>query len=162
MQNTKKIIYIFLTLALLGFITFLVTRQSNKAQMADLTFSPYTEKDLKESEKVIRDAFFYKNKHDLGKLRGLYSSKYANSDFRLFNLANIKLLEIKLPEQKNYPALNPNLNIERKNMIMYKVKYYVEFKDQTIEPMDDGEYEIYYFLIKENNRGDWKIESTGV
>ncbi|MEA4901027.1 DUF4829 domain-containing protein [Desulfitobacterium sp.] len=162
MRNTKKIKYILLVLVSLGFIIFLVTWQSNKAQIASPTFPPYSKKDSKESEKVIRDAFFYENEHDLEKLRGLYSSRHANSDFRLFNLSNIKLLEIELPEQKDYPALNPKLNIERKNMIRYKVKYYVEFKDQTIEPMDNGEYEIYYFLIKENNRGDWKIESTGV
>lgn len=161
MKNNQKIIAVFLTLALLGLISFLVW-QSDNAQVADPRFPQYSKKDLRDSEKVIQNAFFYKDKHNLEKLRELYSSRYADSDFRLFNLASIKVLEIKLfEEQKNYP-LNPNLDIERKNMIMYKVRYYVEFKDQTIEPMDTGEYEINYFLIRENNKGNWKIESVGV
>ncbi|HWP97245.1 MAG TPA: DUF4829 domain-containing protein, partial [Syntrophomonadaceae bacterium] len=37
----------------------------------------------------------------------------------------------------------------------------VEYKDQKTEPRDSGEYEESFYLIKENNVGNWKIDDNG-
>ncbi|SDH84548.1 protein of unknown function [Desulfosporosinus hippei DSM 8344] len=163
MHKSKKIIYLFLALALIGLSIFLVVQQLDKTQVNDSGIIQYSKKDLRDSENVIRDKFFYENEHNLEKVRELYSSKYADSDFRLFNLASIKLLEIKLLEdERNYSYRAGFKDLERKNLIVYKVRYSVEFKDQTIEAIDSGEYDFAYYLIRENNGGNWKIDGTGM
>lgn len=127
----------------------------------------YDKSSLENSEKVIRESFKYKNDHNLKKLRELYSSSFKNTNFRLDNLVSTKVLGIKLlNNETNYNVYfnsgRGRINdVERKNVIIYKVKYYVEYKDQTIEPENSGEYEKGFTLIKENNLGNWKIDTIG-
>lgn len=170
MKISKKIIYIIgvSTILIMSFILLLIYNQPDQTKANNNNSFKYDKTTLEDSEKVIRDAFIYENNHNLNKLRDSYSSKYSNSSFRLDNLVSIKILELKLLEKEvnyndyfNYGRGRIN-NIERKNLIIYKVKYYIEFKDQTIEPMNSGEYERGYYLIRENNVGNWKIDDSGV
>ncbi|MBO3446012.1 DUF4829 domain-containing protein [Clostridium sp. CCUG 7971] len=47
-----------------------------------------------------------------------------------------------------------------KNVEIYKIKYNVKFKDVSKTPIDNGEDEIYYILVKDKN-SKWKIASWG-
>lgn len=128
----------------------------------------YEMKDLISSEQIIKDSFKYKNEHDLDKLRQCYSASYINSDFRLNNIVSTKVLDIKLlKDERNYSFYigtgNGRINgVKRKNLIIYRVRYAIEFKDQSIEPIDSGEYDESFYLIRENNLDSWKIDAIGV
>lgn len=123
---------------------------------------------IQSAETVILNSFKYENDHNLAKLKECYTSRYNKVNFRLDNIASTEVLEIKLLEDQRYYKFYLEYgrgrinNVDRKNIKAYKVKYYVEYKDQTIEPRDSGEYEQAYYLIKENNKGNWKIDSIGV
>ncbi|BAE84315.1 DUF4829 domain-containing protein [Desulfitobacterium hafniense] len=120
-----------------------------------------------QAKNTIESAFYFKNNKDVESLKNVYSDRYSYSFFKLENINKIDLIEIKLlKNEKNYNIyynygrgrIN---NVDRKNLIIFKVKYNIEYKDQKIEPVDSGIYEVAYFLIKENNTGNWKIDDVG-
>lgn len=163
MKINRKFIFI-IGLPTMFFLMIFISTYSQPSQSQ----VKYDKKTLEEAEKVIRDAFFYQNNHDLTKVKDLYSSRYSNSTFRLDNLISIQILELKLLKNeinyRLYLDYGPGRvnNIERKNLIIYKVRYNIEFKDQTLEPIDSGEYQRAYSLIRENNIGNWKIDDIGI
>ncbi|MGC7872677.1 DUF4829 domain-containing protein [Desulfosporosinus sp. SYSU MS00001] len=169
MKISKKLIYIIgLSILIISFIELLIYNQPGQIKANNTNSFKYGGNRFDDSEKVIRDSFIYENDHNLSKLRESYSSRYSDSNFRLDNLVSVKILEIKILEKEanyndyfSYGRGRIN-NIEKKNLIIYKVKYYVEYKDQTKEPMNSGEYERAYYLIRENNVGNWKIDDIGV
>lgn len=124
-------------------------------------------KDSIEAEQVIKDSFKYENENNLEKTLECYVDKYKNSDFGLDNLIYKNIIDIELLEDEpdfRYTIagilLNePNMDIEE--MKMYRVKSYVEYKDENIEPVDSGETSHRYTMIKLKDLNKWVIYSIG-
>ena len=120
-----------------------------------------------EAEQVINDSFKYENENNLEKALECYVDRYKNSDFGLDNLIYKNIIDIELLEDEpdfrytiSSILLNePNLNIEE--MKMYRVKSYVEYKDESIEPVDSGETSHRYTMIKLKDLNKWVIYSIG-
>lgn len=125
----------------------------------------YEESD--EVENVIKNSFKYRNEHDLDKTLELYIDRYKDSDFRLDNLESIEIIELKLLTDKsqyrqyiNNIILNES-DLKIKAIKIYEVKYYVEYKDETLEPNDSGEIMKQYCLIKLQDSDKWLIHGVG-
>lgn len=122
---------------------------------------------IKLPEQVIKDSFKYKNLHQLKSLLTCYTKRYENVNFRLDNLESCKLESLELiTDEKIYKSYFTSgrgmvNHIERENVRKYTVKYNVQYKDQSKEPIDSGDYETTYTLIRENNLGEWKIDGIG-
>ncbi|MBN1050487.1 DUF4829 domain-containing protein [Clostridium botulinum] len=118
---------------------------------------------MKSPEDVIRDSFKYKNSHQLKNLLICYTTRYKDINFRLDNLESCKLDSLELiTDSRIYKSyFTSGVEIKRENVRKYTVKYNVQYKDQSKEPIDSGDYETIYTLIRENNLGEWKIDGIG-
>ncbi|NFH90244.1 DUF4829 domain-containing protein [Clostridium botulinum] len=122
---------------------------------------------IKSPEDVIRDSFKYENAHQLKNLLTCYTTRYKDINFRLDNLESCRLNSLELITDsriyKSYFTSGRGMinNIKRENVRKYTVKYNVQYKDQSKEPEDSGEYEKLFTLIRENNLGEWKIDGIG-
>ena len=111
--------------------------------------------------KVIEKSFEFKNKHDYDEYKKCYKyPDYIQKD-SLDNIKSIKILYLdKVKDENQYKAFIDGNNIDKKNVEIYKVKYNVKFKDASKTPIDNGEDEIDYILVKDKN-SKWKIDSWG-
>ncbi|WP_017352572.1 DUF4829 domain-containing protein [Clostridium sp. ZBS4] len=122
---------------------------------------------IKSPEDVIRDSFKYENAHQLKNLLTCYTIRYKDINFRLDNLQSCRLDSLELITDsriyKSYFTSGRGMinNIKIENVRKYTVKYNVQYKDQSKEPEDSGEYEKMFTLIRENNLGEWKIDGIG-
>ncbi|NFA43339.1 DUF4829 domain-containing protein [Clostridium botulinum] len=122
---------------------------------------------IKSPEDIIRDSFKYENAHQLKNLLTCYTTRYKDINFRLDNLESCRLDSLELITDKkiykSYFTSGSGMinNIKRENARKYTVKYNVQYKDQSKEPIDSGDYETIYTLIRENNLGEWKIDGIG-
>ncbi|MBO3444346.1 DUF4829 domain-containing protein [Clostridium sp. CCUG 7971] len=79
----------------------------------------------------------------------------------LDNIESIKIISIdKVKDENLYKAFTEGNNIDKKNVEIYKVKYNIKFKDASKTPIDNGEDEIDYTLVKDEH-SKWKINSWG-
>ncbi|WP_252224179.1 DUF4829 domain-containing protein [Clostridium sp. ZBS2] len=118
---------------------------------------------IKSPEDVIRESFKYKNSHQLKNLLTCYTTRYKDVNFRLDNLESCRLdsLELITDEGICKSYFTSGVEIKRENVRKYTVKYNVQYKDQSKEPEDSGDYEKMFTLIRENNLGEWKIDGIG-
>ncbi len=120
-----------------------------------------------EAKKVIESYMNFMNKKDEEGLRSLLTPTERNqeSNFRLFNLNYVTLNKITLEEDiRLYDSYIKNFkdkdNLEYKDLIIYKVDYYIKYIDEKKEPIDSGDTEKLYYLIR-NSNGEWKISDIG-
>ena len=118
---------------------------------------------MKSPEDVIRDSFKYENVHQLKNLLTCYTTRYKDVKFRLDNLESCRLDSLELiTDSRIYKSyFTSGVEIKRENVRKYTVKYNVQYKDQSKEPEDSGDYEKMFTLIRENNLGEWKIDGIG-
>ncbi|WP_252223454.1 MULTISPECIES: DUF4829 domain-containing protein [unclassified Clostridium] len=118
---------------------------------------------IKSPEDVIRDSFKYENAHQLKNLLTCYTTRYKDINFRLDNLESCKLDSLELiTDSRIYKSyFTSGVEIKRENVRKYTVKYNAQYRDQSKEPEDSGDYEKMFTLIRENNLGEWKIDGIG-
>ncbi|NFG63126.1 DUF4829 domain-containing protein [Clostridium sp. CMCC3677] len=118
---------------------------------------------IKSSEDVISESFKYENSHQLKNLLTCYTTRYKDVNFRLDNLESCRLDSLELiTDSRIYKSyFTSGVEIKRENVRKYTVKYNVQYKDQSKEPEDSGDYEKMFTLIRENNLGEWKIDGIG-
>ncbi|NFH69213.1 DUF4829 domain-containing protein [Clostridium botulinum] len=118
---------------------------------------------IKSPEDVIRDSFKYENSHQLKNLLTCYTTRYKDVNFRLDNLESCRLDSLELiTDSRIYKSyFTSGVEIKRENVRKYTVKYNVQYKDQSKEPEDSGDYEKMFTLIRENDLGEWKIDGIG-
>ncbi|MCR1131900.1 DUF4829 domain-containing protein [Clostridium botulinum] len=92
-----------------------------------------------------------------------YTTRYKDVNFRLDNLESCRLDSLELiTDSRIYKSyFTSGVEIKRENVRKYTVKYNVQYKDQSKEPEDSGDYEKMFTLIRENNLGEWKIDGIG-
>lgn len=172
----KKFLWIVLILIILGIsivksLDFNNEKQSiNKNSTENISSiikkSNISEKSI-EAEEIIKSNFKYKNNHELDKLLECYTDKHKNDNFRLENIEMVEVKNIELETNEslywnyiNNVLLNePNLDFEE--LRIYNVKYYIEFKEGAIEPIDSGNNFRHYYLIKMKDSGKWLIKDVG-
>ncbi|WP_252229582.1 DUF4829 domain-containing protein [Clostridium sp. ZBS15] len=118
---------------------------------------------IKSPEDIIIESFKYENSHQLKNLLTCYTTRYKDVNFRLDNLESCRLDSLELiTDSRIYKSyFTSGVEIKRENVRKYTVKYNVQYKDQSKEPIDSGNYDTMYTLIRENNLGEWKIDGIG-
>ncbi|RDY23211.1 DUF4829 domain-containing protein [Romboutsia maritimum] len=120
-------------------------------------------------EKVIENYFKFQNNHDIDKLSDCYLKQPYNGSYKLSkeelnNIENTKVIKIELLKNENtykgdldiYNQLNPNNLIEKEDIKIYSVSYYIRFKDDSNTPIKNGEDQVFFTIVKDKN-SDWKI-----
>ncbi|WP_050607954.1 DUF4829 domain-containing protein [Clostridium niameyense] len=124
---------------------------------------------LLESDKVIQNYFkYYNNKNKKGVLSTLTKNTCTfNVMFNFGNLKYIKLENIKedndLKQKEAYIKYGRG-NVDgtkKENVIIYKVKYKVKYKNDKFGPEDSGEYVKWFTLIREDKNSPWLIDDIG-
>lgn len=172
----NKFLWIFLILIVLGIsivksLDFNTEKQSiNKNTTGNINSiikkSNISEKSI-EAEEVIKKSFKYRNNRELDKLLECYKDRHKNDNFRFENLEVIEInnIELEADESIYWSYLNnvfvSESNLDFEELRIYKVKYYIEFKDDTIEPIKSGNNSRHFYLIKEKDSGKWLIQDTG-
>ncbi|MGL4571311.1 MAG: DUF4829 domain-containing protein [Clostridium sp.] len=116
-------------------------------------------------EEIIRKSFKYTNNKNLEKLKEYHTEGYKNTDFRLFNINNIKVTKINLiTDNERYNGYfscgnGREKNLDKDDIKIFNVEYHIEYYDEKLEPQDSGDTQIHYTLIKE--KGKWKIDGIG-
>ncbi len=125
----------------------------------------YSYYDLISSKQTIKDSFKYKNTKEEKKLYSLYSDNSADAVKReLNNIKKIDMNDISLIQDEYMysgyigTGLGSVNNTQRKDLIIYKVNYNVEYYDDSTEPLENGSQTVAYFLVK--NNGKWIITTT--
>ncbi|NEZ46993.1 DUF4829 domain-containing protein [Clostridium niameyense] len=124
---------------------------------------------LLESDKVIQNYFkYYNNKNKKGVLSTLTKNTCTfNVMFNFGNLKYIKLENIKedndLKQKEAYIKYGRG-NVDgakKENVIIYKVKYKVKYKNDKFGPEDGGEYVKWFTLIRKDKNSPWLIDDIG-
>lgn len=123
-------------------------------------------------EEVIENHFEYYNDKNEEKLLSTLTEWYhePNMEWDFSNLESIKLLNFE--EEQDEKQLNTYLTngrgsingVSKENVKVFKVKYEVKYKVDGKDgggPMDSGIYEQWYFVIRENEKSPWLIDSFG-
>lgn len=128
--------------------------------------SNISERDM-DAEEIIRNSFKYRSEDNLDKTLECYIDRYKDYDFRLNNLEYMEIVDLKLltdelqyKECINNILLNEN-NLKVESIKIYEVKYYIEYKDEKLEPTNSGETSKQYILIKLEGSDKWLIEAIG-
>ena len=151
-MKTKKIVFILLIL----FISVICFNSFKKQTSLNQNTDPKT---------AIENAFKFENDHDVNKLKNCYTSHLLDAVCKkdaIDNIESIKLINLDLvTDEKYYQSyINKKENLTRDDIAIYNVNYYVKFKGLRVEPIDSGEKETYYYVIKEKD-SSWKIDSIG-
>lgn len=126
----------------------------------------YSYFDLISSKQTVKDSFKYRNTKEEKKLYSLYSDNLSGAIKK--ELANIKQIDMNdislIQDEYMYSeyigtGLGNVDNTQRKNLIIYKVNYNIEYDDDSIEPLENGNQTFAYFLVK--NNGKWIITTMG-
>lgn len=146
-MKNKKLIFLFFLVGIL--IIFGIVYYKNKIEWQN---NPV---------KVIEKSFEFKNKHDYDEYKNCYKYPDSIQEDSLDNIESIKIINIdKVKDENLYKAFTDGNNIDKKNVKIYKVKYDIKFKDSSKTPIDNGEDEIDYILVKDES-SKWKIHSWG-
>lgn len=146
-MKNKRLIFIFFLVGIL--IIFGIVYYKNKIEWQ---YNPV---------KVIEKSFEFKDKHDYDEYKTCYKYPEDIQKDSLDNIESIKILNIdKVKDENIYKAFIDGNSIDRKNVEIYKVKYDIKFKDASKTPIDNGEDEMDYTLVKDEN-SKWKIDSWG-
>lgn len=151
-MKTKKIVCILFIL----FIIIICFNSLKKQTSLNQNTDPKT---------TIENSFKFKNDHDVNKLKNCYTSHLVDAVCKKDSIDNIestKLLNLNLVTDETYyqDYINTKDNLKRDDIAIYNVNYYVKFKGLRAEPIDSGEDEIYFNVIKEKD-STWKIDSIG-
>ena len=154
----KLIITILLFVLILFYVIFIYKSSSYSGY--------YTYYDLFSSKQTIEKSFKYKNTKEKKKLYSLYSDDFAEAIKN--HVDNIKKIDINhislIQDERKYGAylgtgLGSINNTQRKDLIIYDVEYDVEYYDDSIEPLENGNQFFAYYLVK--NNGKWIITAVG-
>lgn len=154
----KLIITVLLFVLILFFVIFLYKSSKYSGY--------YTYYDLFSSKQTIENSFKYKNPKEEKKLYSLYSDDLTEAIKK--ELDNIKKIDINhitlIQDEHMYSeylgtGLGSINNTQRKDLIIYDVNYDVEYYNDSIEPLENGNQTSTYFLVK--NNGKWIITSIG-
>ncbi|MDV4150164.1 DUF4829 domain-containing protein [Clostridium sp. AL.422] len=172
----NKFLLIFLILIILGIsivksLDFNTKKQSiNKNSTENINAiikkSNISEKSI-EAEEVIKNSFKYRNDHELDKLLECYTDRHKYDNFWFENLEMIEVNNIELvtDESLYWVYINNVLineaNLDFEELRIYKVEYCIEFKDDTIEPINSGNNSRNFYLIKLKDSGKWLIQDVG-
>lgn len=122
--------------------------------------------DLISSKQTVKDSFKYRNIKEEKKLYSLYSDNLSDAIKKeLDNIKQIDMNDISLIQDEYMyseyigTGLGSVDNTQRKDLIIYKVNYNVEYYDDSIEPLENGNQTFAYFLVK--NNGKWIITTMG-
>lgn len=122
--------------------------------------------DLISSKQTVKDSFKYRNVKEEKKLYSLYSDNLSDAIKKeLDNIKQIDMNDISLIQDEYMyseyigTGLGSVDNTQRKDLIIYKVNYNVEYYDDSIEPLENGNQTFAYFLVK--NNGKWIITTMG-
>ncbi|RDY22922.1 DUF4829 domain-containing protein [Romboutsia maritimum] len=151
-MKTKKIVCILFIL----FIIIICFNSLKKQTSLNQNTDPKT---------TIENSFKFENDHDVNKLKNCYTSNLVDAVCKKDSVDNIestKLLNLNLVTDETYYQnyINTKDNLKRDDIAIYNVNYYVKFKGLRAEPIDSGEDETYYYVIKEKD-STWKIDSIG-
>lgn len=117
-------------------------------------------------EKVIKNHIKYINQHNIDKLSNTVT--YKLSDYMIENIDTMELISLELVnDEYTYDTyirsgggrIIDNLSIN--DVKIYKVKYYIKYKDDSKSVTGSGEFIRNYYLIKDNNTGLWRINDLG-
>lgn len=123
-------------------------------------------KSINTPEKVIKNHIKYINEHNIDKLSNTVT--YELSDYMIENIDTMELISLELVNDESaYDTyirsgggqIIDNLSIN--NVKIYKVKYYIKYKDDTKSVTGSGEFIRNYYLIKDKDTGLWKINDLG-
>lgn len=153
-----KVINLLLFMIILAFIIFFYKSSKYGGY--------YSYFDLISSKQTVKDSFKYRNTKEEKKLYSLYSDNLSGAIKK--ELANIKQIDMNdislIQDEYMYSeyigtGLGNVDNTQRKNLIIYKVNYNIEYDDDSIEPLENGNQTFAYFLVK--NNGKWIITTMG-
>lgn len=157
-RNIFKVITLSLFVLILVFIIFFYKSPKYGGY--------YSYFDLISSKQTVKDSFKYRNIKEEKKLYNLYSDNLSNAIKKeLDNIKQIDVNDISLIQDEYMyseyigTGLGSVNNTQRKDLIIYKVNYDVEYHDDSIEPLENGNQIFNYFLVK--NNGKWIITTTG-
>lgn len=146
-MKNKKLVFLFFLVGIL--IIFGVVYYKNKIRWQ---YNPV---------EVIEKSFEFKNKHNYDEYKKCYKYPDSIQKDSLDNIESIKIINIdKVKDENLYKSFTDSNNINKKNVEIYKVKYNIKFKDSSKTPIDNGEDEIEYILVKDEH-SKWKIDSLG-
>lgn len=133
--------------------------------------SPMTNEKM--AENIIHAKFQAMNDKDEAKVKSYYITSRQADDFRLENLKSTKINKITLIDdlktynlERNLILQFPNIKedltfpFETDQMKIYEVDYDIEYKDDSLEPITNGNHLTYYILVK-NKNNEWKISGVG-
>lgn len=149
---------ILFTSSIVVLIVLLIILFFYKINIPNQNYSYY---DITSSKQTIKNSFKYKKSKQPDKLYDLYSDRLIDATKREFeNIKEINLIEISIVENKKiYNSIDTfdGVNkIQKGDLIIYKVKYNIEYFDSSIEPIENGENTFLYFLVK-NEENKWII-----
>lgn len=126
----------------------------------------YSYFDLISSKQTVKNSFKYRNIKEEKKLYSLYSDSLLDAVKKeLDNIKQIDMNDISLIQDEYMysgyigTGLGSVDNTQRKDLIIYKVNYDVEYYDDSTEPLENGNQTFAYFLVK--NNGKWIITTMG-
>lgn len=126
----------------------------------------YSYFDLTSSKQTVKDSFKYRNIKEEKKLYSLYSDHLSHAIKKeLDNIKQIDINDISLIQDEYIyseyigTGLGSVDNTQRKDLIIYKVNYNVEYYNDSTEPLENGNQTFAYFLVKSN--GKWIITTMG-
>lgn len=153
-----KLIFLLLPMFILIFVLFFYKSPKYNGH--------YSNYDLISSKQTIKKSFEYRDMKNEEKLYSLYSDNLSDAIKReLNNIKTIHLNDISFAQDEHLYSgdfgaiLGTKDTISRKDIIVYNVDYYIEYFDDSIEPIENGDQKIFYYLVK--NNGKWIIVSIG-
>ncbi|MEG6523316.1 DUF4829 domain-containing protein [Desulfotomaculum sp. 1211_IL3151] len=122
------------------------------------------------AQSVVEKYFQYRNEKNKDKLLTTLTEHWnaPNVVWGFENLDSIRIINIE--EEKNEKVKKLYLSTGRgsingtkeNNLKVYKVKYVVKNKNDSVGPQESGTYEWWYFVIRKDESSPWRIDDFGV
>ena len=116
-------------------------------------------------KQIIEKNFFYYNEKNIDGMLSTRTSSNRSADFGLKSLISVKLINIEADDMNLKDSYfkygrGKNSNIDKNNVIAYKVTYELIYSMDT-PTWKSGTQTDYYILIKPNNNSPWLIDDVG-
>lgn len=175
MKKSLLIICCFLSLSTFSQCSKTSKPEATEKTAADLVVTNNSPSITNEkmAENIILAKIQAMNDKDETKVKSYYIPSRQADNFRLENLKNTKLNKITLIDDLNIYNLErdqilkiPNIKedltfpFEIDQMKIYEVDYDIEYIDDSLEPITNGNHITYYILVK-NKNNEWKISGIG-